>query len=61
MGLCWEMDYNIRAARADFLLGVWVGAAYAYRYAHTERRRATETDQMRVTAVSTKTVSAVCG
>jgi hypothetical protein len=54
------MDYNIRAARAGFL-GVWVGAAYAYRYAHTERRRATETDQMRVTAVSTKTVSAVCG
>jgi glycosyltransferase involved in cell wall biosynthesis len=45
IGPCWEMDYNIRAARAGFH-GVWVGAAYAYRYPHTARRRATETDQM---------------
>jgi glycosyltransferase involved in cell wall biosynthesis len=45
IGPCWEMDYNIRAARAGFR-GVWVGAAYAYRYPHTERRRATETGQM---------------
>ena len=45
IGPCWEMDYNIRAARAGFL-GVWVGAAYAYRYPHTERRRATETGQI---------------
>jgi len=45
IGPCWEMDYNIRAARAGFQ-GVWVGAAYAYRYPHTERRRATETGQM---------------
>lgn len=29
-GPCWEMDYNIRAARAGFD-GVWVRAAYVYR------------------------------
>src|SRR5580692_8780135 len=45
LGPCWEMDYNIRAARAGFT-GVWVGAAYAYRYPHTERRRAAEADLM---------------
>ena len=41
LGPCWEMDYNIRAARASFQ-GVWVGAAYAYRHLPTERRRAAE-------------------
>jgi len=41
LGPCWEMDYNIRAARAGFA-GVWVGAAYAYRHPLTERRRAAE-------------------
>jgi glycosyltransferase involved in cell wall biosynthesis len=41
LGPCWEMDYNIRAARAGFQ-GVWVGAAYAYRHPPTERRRAAE-------------------
>lgn len=45
IGPCWEMDYNIRAARAG-LPGVWVSAAYAYRHPPTERRRATETGQM---------------
>ena len=45
IGPCWEMDYNIRAARAGFA-GVWVGAAYAYRHPPTERRRDTETGQM---------------
>ena len=45
LGPCWEMDYNIRAARAGFC-GVWVGAAYAYRYPFTERRRVTETRLM---------------
>jgi len=44
-GPCWEMDYNIRAARAGFR-GVWVGAAYAYRYPPTERRRLADTRQM---------------
>ena len=44
-GPCWEMDYNIRAARAGFQ-GVWVGAAYAYRHPFTERRRSAESRQM---------------
>jgi O-antigen biosynthesis protein len=39
------MDYSIRAARAGYQ-GVWVGAAYAYRYPPTERRRAAEVRQM---------------
>lgn len=34
----WEMDYNVRAARAGFR-GVWVGAAYVHRSAPTERCR----------------------
>jgi glycosyltransferase involved in cell wall biosynthesis len=29
-GPCWEMDYNLRAARAGFA-GIWVGSAYAWR------------------------------
>jgi GT2 family glycosyltransferase len=41
----WEMDYNIRAARAGFR-GAWVGAAYAYRHPPTERRRASDAHQM---------------
>ena len=41
LGPCWEMDYNIQAARAGFA-GVWVGAAYAYRHPLTERRRTAE-------------------
>ncbi len=44
-GPCWEMDYNIRAARAGFQ-GVWVGAAYAFRYPPTQRRRAADVYQM---------------
>lgn len=44
-GPCWEMDYNVRAARAGFR-GVWVGAAYAYRYPPTERRRLADARQM---------------
>jgi O-antigen biosynthesis protein len=44
-GPCWEMDYNVRAARAGFQ-GVWVGAAYAFRHPFTERRRLTELYQM---------------
>ena len=45
LGPCWEMDYNIRAARAGFR-GVWVGAAYAYRHPPTERRRVAEARHM---------------
>jgi glycosyltransferase involved in cell wall biosynthesis len=40
-GPCWEMDYNIRAARAGFQ-GVWVGASYVYRAPFCERRRREE-------------------
>jgi glycosyltransferase involved in cell wall biosynthesis len=39
---CWEMDYNIRAARAGFR-GVWAPGAYVYRAAPTARRRQNET------------------
>ena len=41
LGPCWEMDYNIRAARAGFA-GVWVGAAYVHRLPPTTRRRREE-------------------
>lgn len=41
LGPCWEMDYNIRAARAGWR-GVWVGAAYVYRAPFTARRRTEE-------------------
>jgi O-antigen biosynthesis protein len=37
LGPCWEMDYNIRAARAGFL-GVWACAAYVHRALTTRRR-----------------------
>jgi O-antigen biosynthesis protein len=41
VGPCWEMDYNIRAARAGFS-GVWVGASYVYRCPPSARRREVE-------------------
>ncbi|HXH40510.1 MAG TPA: glycosyltransferase [Thermoanaerobaculia bacterium] len=37
LGPCWEMDYNIRAARAGFD-GLWVCAAYVWRPEPSERR-----------------------
>ena len=37
LGPCWEMDYNIRAARAGFR-GVWACAAYVHRVPATARR-----------------------
>ena len=40
-GPCWEMDYNIRAARAGFR-GVWACGAYVHRAPPTERRRSDE-------------------
>lgn len=40
-GPCWEMDYNIRAARAGFK-GVWAQAAFVYRPPSTSRRRQME-------------------
>lgn len=41
LGPCWEMDYNIRAARHGFV-GVWACAAYVHRTPLTERRRQNE-------------------
>ena len=41
VGPCWEMDYNIRAARAGWR-GVWACAAYVHRAPYTARRRADE-------------------
>lgn len=41
LGPCWEMDYNIRAARAGFR-GVWVCGAYVHRAALTRRRQVEE-------------------
>ena len=41
LGPCWEMEYNVRAARAGFA-GVWVGAAFVHRAPLTLRRRIEE-------------------
>jgi O-antigen biosynthesis protein len=40
-GPCWEMDYNIRAARAGWR-GVWAGASYVHRAPFAECRRIEE-------------------
>jgi glycosyltransferase involved in cell wall biosynthesis/GT2 family glycosyltransferase len=49
LGPCWEMDYNIRAARAGFR-GVWVCAAYAFRHPFTGRRRLTDARLMQASS-----------
>jgi O-antigen biosynthesis protein len=41
LGPCWEMDYNIRAARTGFA-AVWVCGAYVQRAPFTSRRRRSE-------------------
>jgi glycosyltransferase involved in cell wall biosynthesis len=41
LGPCWEMDYNIRAARAGFR-SVWACGAYVYRTPFTTRRQREE-------------------
>ena len=41
LGPCWEMDYNVRAARAGFR-GVWACGAYVHRAPFTARRRREE-------------------
>ena len=41
LGPCWEMDYNIRAARAGFK-GLWACAAYVHRRPLAARRREQE-------------------
>src|SRR6185503_12612320 len=38
LGPCWEMDYNIRAARAGWR-GVWACAAFVYRPTFSARHR----------------------
>jgi O-antigen biosynthesis protein len=38
LGPCWEMDYNIRAARAGFR-GVWACSSYVWRPAFSARRQ----------------------
>jgi glycosyltransferase involved in cell wall biosynthesis len=45
LGPCWEMDYNIRAARAGFR-GVWAGAAYVHRAPPTPRHLAEESRRL---------------
>ena len=44
-GPCWEMDYNIRAARAGFR-GLWACGSYVHRMGFTTRRTADETALM---------------
>ena len=41
LGPCWELEYNLRAARAGFC-GLWVCAAYVWRAQFTARRRTEE-------------------
>jgi glycosyltransferase involved in cell wall biosynthesis/GT2 family glycosyltransferase len=41
LGPCWEMDYNIRAARAGFNV-VWACASYVHRIGFTPRRAEAE-------------------
>ena len=41
LGPCWEMEYNVRAARAGFV-GVWVCASFVHRAPFTSRRRIEE-------------------
>lgn len=41
LGPCWEMDYNVRAARAGFN-NVWARAAYVYRSPVTVRKKRAE-------------------
>lgn len=45
LGPCWEMDYNVRAARAGFD-GLWACAAYVWRAPMTARRTGEESSRM---------------
>lgn len=47
LGPCWEMDYNIRAARAGFR-GVWACASYVHRAPASARRRIEEARRFEV-------------
>lgn len=44
LGPCWEMDYNIRAARAGFQ-ALWACAAYVHRAPFTARRQREEAER----------------
>ncbi len=44
LGPCWEMDYNIRAARAGFR-GVWACSSYVWRAPFTARREREESSR----------------
>ena len=58
LGPCWEMDYNVRAARAGWR-GVWACAAYVERAPPTARRRREEA--LRFTAAKRRYQDKFCG
>jgi len=58
LGPCWEMDYNIRAARAGFR-GVWACSSYVYRSPFTARR--TKEEQRRFPASRKRYQDKFCG
>lgn len=47
LGPCWEMDYNIRAARAGWR-GVWACGSYVWRAPFTTRRRVEESRRFEI-------------
>lgn len=57
-GPCWEMDYNIRAARAGWR-GVWVGGAYVHRAPVTPLRA--EADRRHFVASKQRYQDKFCG
>ena len=56
-GPCWELDYNVRAARAGFR-GVWVPASYVHRGPMPAWRAAAEPELLDLNKNSTRTGSA---
>jgi glycosyltransferase involved in cell wall biosynthesis len=58
LGPCWELEYNVRAARAGFR-GVWVCGAYVWRAPFTDRRRIEE--ERRFDASRRRYQDSVCG
>jgi glycosyltransferase involved in cell wall biosynthesis/GT2 family glycosyltransferase len=58
LGPCWELEYNVRAARAGFR-GVWVCGAYVWRAPFTGRRRIEE--ERRFDASRRRYQDSVCG
>ena len=60
LGPCWEMDYNVRAARAGFQ-GVWAGASYVARSPFTARGGARSRSGSRRASGAIRTSSAAPG